>query len=71
MYVLKRAVRSNGSRIGDIVPLGQVRMLVHLVPRFGAKADPHLTAQNSMEYSTEFFLNNFADKEVFFSLYNT
>ena len=64
-YVLKRALRSNRSRIGDIVPLSHCRMPIQLTPRFGAKADMRLTSKNSMEWSTEFFLNTYFDKDVF------
>jgi hypothetical protein len=64
MFVLKRALRSDESRIGDIIPLSHLRMPVYLIPKFGLKADVRLTAQNSMEFSKEFFLNRYYDKDV-------
>lgn len=65
LYVVKRAHRTDGSRIGDFIPLSHCRIPVQLVPRFGAKADPRLTSRNSMEWSKEFFLNAYFDKDIF------
>ena len=66
MYVVKRSSRSNGDRIGDIVPLSQTRIAAPLVPRYGLQADPKLTSRNSLEFSTEFYLNSFFDKELYY-----
>lgn len=68
MYLLKRAIRSDGRRFGDIVPLSQLRGPVQLTPHFGAKADRRLTMHNSLEYSGEFWLNKYANKEAFWAL---
>ena len=65
MYILKRAIRSNGSRMGDIIPLSRYRMPVELTPRFGAKADHRLTKENSLESSTEFILNKYFHKDTY------
>ena len=70
LYVLKRAKRSNGSIIGDVVPLRQIRALVDLVPRFYETAPRGLTDKSSSIYSTEFFLNKYFDKEMFWALHN-
>lgn len=68
MYVLKRAVRADGSKPGGIIPVSRLRGPVELVPRFGEKADARLTMESSMEYSTEFWLNKYAGKEDFWAL---
>jgi len=65
LYIFKRALRTDGSRTGDIIPLSHCRMPVQLVPRFGAKADPRLTSATSMEWSKEFYLNRYFDKDIF------
>ena len=65
-YVVKRSVRANGSHLGDVVPLVQTRIPAPLVPRYGVQADPKLTSRNSLEYSTEFYLNSFFDKELYY-----
>ncbi|KAF8425727.1 hypothetical protein L210DRAFT_3421137 [Boletus edulis BED1] len=66
--ILKRAKRASGERLGDVVPLSQVRVFAHLIPRFGATADTRLTAYNSFEHSTEFYLNKYFDKNTYFAL---
>lgn len=68
MYVLKRARRSDGSPMGAIVPLYHCHMPVNLIPRFGERADPYLTAETSIENTREFFLNHYFDVEDFFQL---
>lgn len=70
MYVLKRARRSDGTIMGGILPLCQTRALVDLVPRFGNEADRRLTKANILEYSAEFWLNKYFDKEIFYTLDN-
>ncbi|KAG1899089.1 uncharacterized protein F5891DRAFT_1129043 [Suillus fuscotomentosus] len=67
LYLLKRAKRSNGTHMGDVVPVSQLRAPVNLVPHFGAIADMRLTAYNSLEHASEFWLNHFWDKNTFFS----
>ncbi|KAG1796320.1 uncharacterized protein HD556DRAFT_1431393 [Suillus plorans] len=67
-HLLKRAKRSNGTRIGDVIPVTQLRAPVNVVPHFGASADPHLTQYNGMEHASEFWLNKYWDKNTFFPL---
>ncbi len=67
MYVLKRACRADGSIMGDIVPLAQLRTLVDLVPRFGKKANRQLAKETVLEYSSEFWLNKYFEKELFYA----
>lgn len=69
MYPVKRATRANGERMGDIIELSQVRQAVQLLPKMGAKADRRLTCTNSLEACSEYYLNNFSDKEVYFSIF--
>lgn len=66
LYMMKRSSRANGSRLGDVIPLSQARIPAPLVPRYGVRADPKLTSRNSLEYSTEFYLNSFFDKELYY-----
>lgn len=68
MYVLKRSRRADGMVMGDIIPLSHIRAAVDLVPRFMEAANSHLTKKSSLEYSTEFFLNHFFDKQMYYSL---
>jgi len=68
LYLLKKSTRANGERLGDIVPLDQIRALVDVTPRFGAKANRRLTSSSSIAYSTEFWLNKYFYKELFYAL---
>ena len=52
--------------MGDIIPLSQTRTTAPLIPRYGHRADPKLTSRNSLEFSTEFYLNSFFDKELYY-----
>ena len=68
MFVLKQSVHAGGAPLGDIIPLSQLCALADLIPKFGAKADPQLTKQTSLAYSTEFWLNKYFDKQTYFAL---
>jgi hypothetical protein len=68
LYLLKRSKRSTGMTMGDVIPLDQLRSLANLTPRFGNKASRILTKENSLEYSTEFWLNKYFTKELFLAL---
>ena len=68
MFLLHRHVRTNGTRMGDIVCLTDVREVVELVPRFGARMDDGFNCDNSLELADSFYLNNFADKETFHAI---
>ena len=68
LYLLKRAVRSTGEVLGDIIPLDQLRSLADVSPRFGEVASPRLTNTNSIVFAKEFWLNKYFDKELFYIL---
>jgi hypothetical protein len=68
MHLLKRARRADRSIMGDIVPLAQLRTLVDLVPRFGKQANRQLAKETVLEYSSEFWLNKYFEKELFYAL---
>lgn len=65
MFVLQRAIRSNGSRMGGIIDLSLIRRPAVLIPRFGKNADRRLTCSNSIDFSTHFLLNKYTDKHIF------
>ena len=68
MHILKRATCSGGQRLGDVIPVSQIRAYANLIPHFGQYADPRLTSSNSYEHSCEFFLNKFFDKNTYYPL---
>ena len=68
MHMLKRAVRANGQRIGEVIPLTLIHSGAHLIPNFGPEAHLRLTKHSSYEFSSEFWLNKYWSKETFFAL---
>ena len=68
MYLLKHASRAGLRHFGDIIPLTQLRGPVQLIPSFGEEADSRLTMMNSLHYSAEFWLNSYANKQIFWAL---
>ena len=68
MHLLKRAVRANGDRIGEVIPMTFVRSPAHLIPHFGAEAHARLNKLSSHELSTEFWLNKYWSKEFYYAL---
>lgn len=67
-YVLKRSTRADTTRMGDVIPLSHLRAPADLIPRFYRSADIRMTKENCLEYSTEFFLNKFFNKDMYYSL---
>ena len=65
LKILKCAKRTNSQRLGNVIPLCQVQAFAHLIPRYGASVDPRLTMHNSLEHSTEFYLNKYFDKDTY------
>ena len=68
MHLVRRAIKSNGTRIGDVVPVSHIQSAAHLIPSFGKQAHSHLSRQNSCELSSNFWLNKFWLKEFYYAL---
>jgi len=68
MFLLHCHLRSNGTRMGDIARLIDVREIVELVPRYGTKMDGCLNSDTSLKLTDSFYMNNFADKETFHAI---
>src|ERR1700674_3372331 len=64
-HLLKCARRTGRYNMRDIVPLARLRTLVDLVPRFGKQAKRELAKETGLEYSSEFWLNKYFEKELF------
>ena len=69
MYYLKRAQRTDGSFLGDVIALEHIRALVDLVPRFGEAAEKRLSKETVLEHVSEFRLNKYFEKELFYALH--
>ena len=71
MYILKRAHCADDLQMGDIIPLFHIRAPVDLIPQYMRAADVQLAKETSLEYSSEFLLNNFFNKQLYYSLLET
>ena len=64
-------VRNDGTKLGSIIPLSQIRQACHLVPHF----DKHLTLPRTwtsdtvLDLSTHFWLNNWASMYAYQTLW--
>jgi hypothetical protein len=77
MYLLQQKFQSQAASLsndgqrkcsGDVIQITSVACTVDLIPVFGAQKDPQITANNTLEYPTDFYLNNLSDKEVYQSV---
>lgn len=68
MLILRRSARSNGERLGDVIPLSGLRAAVDLTPCFQKAADMRLTKETALEYGQTFFLNTDFTKQLYFTL---
>jgi hypothetical protein len=68
MYLLKHAHQTNRSFIGDVVLLVQLRTLVDLILHFGKVASRQVVKETVLEYGSEFWLNKYFEKELFYAL---
>ncbi|KAF9477723.1 hypothetical protein BDN70DRAFT_810175 [Pholiota conissans] len=68
MFLVQRHRRANQSPMGDIFLLSSIRQQVQLVPQFGQQIPRDVNCNNSMEVYDNFYLNNFASKEMFHSI---
>jgi hypothetical protein len=69
MFVARRSLEPNGTPIGSIIECSLIARAIQLVPRFGAVAAKELNATNSMDLCESYFLNSFADKEIYQAVY--
>ena len=67
MYALRRSLRADGSRQGGIIQIKHICKALYIIPRFRPVVDARLTKQNALEHYSEFWLDDYFDKETFFS----
>jgi hypothetical protein len=70
MYRVQRSFR-DGKPDGDIILVDSISRFVQLIPRFGPTIGKKtlLTAQNSMDMCKDYYVNSFADKEIYQAVY--
>jgi len=74
MYSVQRmfTVHPDGSRsrVGAIISLLDVIHAVELIPKYGVAANRNITSETCLELYDDFYLNNFADKEWYHTMYH-
>ncbi len=65
MYRVCRVFNNDGTRAGMVIKVTDIWRHVELIPKFGARCPSHWDSKNAVELATEFYVNNFADKEVY------
>ena len=71
LYALKWGMHAENSCLRDIVPLTQIWAAAQISPHFRCKAEPCLTSQTCIKYTSEFWLNKYESKEMFWALHTT
>jgi len=74
MYTVQRMFLDNpdgsASRMGAIISLLDVIHAVELIPKYGVAARRDATSEISLELYDEFYMNNFTDKEWYYTMYH-
>ncbi|KAN0137729.1 hypothetical protein V8E53_004485 [Lactarius tabidus] len=55
----------DGNWICSIIPVGNIRRSVHLIPKFGPVAPAEWTSSNVLDSCNVFYLNTFSDRHIF------
>lgn len=67
-YILEKARRANGTPLGDIIPISQFRAQVDVAPYLRGKVNSRLSPTNVMTYESQFLLNKFWEKELWYAI---
>ena len=67
--LFEKAHHIDGSFLGDVIALEHIRALVDLIPHFGEAAEKHLSKEMVLEHVSEFRLNKYFEKQLFYALH--
>lgn len=70
MFRLVRDMKPGNLRCGIIIKLQDIWRPIDVIPRFGEECPDDWTRDNSVELADEFYVNSFADKETYQSVFN-
>ena len=65
MFKVRPLKDAQGDWICSIVPVGNIRRSVHLIPKFGPVAPAEWTSSNVLDRCDTFFLNAYSDRQIF------
>lgn len=65
MYRLRMQVNDRGVPRGGVLPLALAHRFVQLIPSFDNVMAPHINSSNSAFVCKRYWVNSFADKEIY------
>ena len=68
MHKLTHSMVQGGDRLASIIPISSIWHSVHLFPKFGQTVPKDWTSDNVLEKCSTFYLNPFADRNMYFIL---
>ncbi|KAJ7603583.1 hypothetical protein FB45DRAFT_1087710 [Roridomyces roridus] len=68
LYKLKRSLK-DGERLASIVPVGNLRRSIHLLPKFGPVAPAGWKSSTVLDQCTTFFVNSMTDRHVYTTVF--
>ncbi|KAF7343824.1 hypothetical protein MSAN_01963600 [Mycena sanguinolenta] len=68
MYKVSRSIK-NGDRLASIIPVGNIRRSVHLLPKFGPVAPPEWKSHTVLEQCPVFFASPWTNRHAYATLY--
>ncbi|KAH9164278.1 hypothetical protein EDB89DRAFT_2116298 [Lactarius sanguifluus] len=71
MFKIRPQKDLEGNWICSIVPVGNIRRSVHLLPKFGPVVPAEWTSSNVLDCCDTFFVNNLTDRQIFHTLHNS
>ncbi|KAI9461560.1 hypothetical protein BJY52DRAFT_1203368 [Lactarius psammicola] len=71
MFKIRPQTDLEGNWICSIVPVGNIRRSVHLLPKFGPVVPAEWTSSNVLDCCDTFFVNNLTDRQIFHTLHNS
>ena len=70
MYKVSRSITADGERLASIVPVSLIQRSVHLIPKWGRKAEGIAwTSDSVLEQCDVFYLNSFKDRHTYYNVY--